>query len=130
MELEFALEGITTDECYALPVVAGRRPLVLDWSPMIAAIVSDAKQGVPVGQISAKFHNALVEALVAVVGKIGESRVVLSGGCFQNRYLTERVVQRLRAEKLQPFWQQRVPTNDGGIALGQIYAVRNELTLI
>jgi hydrogenase maturation protein HypF len=52
---------------------------------------------------------------------------VLSGGCFQNRYLTERMVQRLREEGFQPYWHQRVPTNDGGIALGQIVAARREL---
>jgi hydrogenase maturation protein HypF len=59
----------------------------------------------------------------------GLTRVVLSGGCFQNRYLTERTVSRLRAEKFQPYWHQRVPPNDGGIALGQIFAARNNLNL-
>ncbi|HTL74249.1 MAG TPA: hypothetical protein VL863_13185, partial [bacterium] len=59
----------------------------------------------------------------------GETQVVLSGGCFQNRYLVERVVKRLREENFQPYWHQRVPANDGGIALGQIYAVRNQLIL-
>jgi hydrogenase maturation protein HypF len=48
----------------------------------------------------------------------------LSGGCFQNRYLAERTVTRLRAEKFQPYWHQRVPPNDGGIALGQVAAAR------
>jgi len=50
----------------------------------------------------------------------GETRVVLSGGCFQNRYLTERTVARLREAGFQPYWHQRVPPNDGGLALGQI----------
>jgi hydrogenase maturation protein HypF len=48
----------------------------------------------------------------------------LSGGCFQNRYLTERTVRRLRAEGFQPYWHQHVPPNDGGIALGQVVAAR------
>ena len=52
----------------------------------------------------------------------GKRRVVLSGGCFQNRYLTERTVQRLQAAGFRPYWHQRVPPNDGGIALGQIVA--------
>jgi hydrogenase maturation protein HypF len=47
---------------------------------------------------------------------------VLSGGCFQNKYLTERAVCRLRDEGFRPYWHQRVPPNDGGIALGQIVA--------
>jgi hydrogenase maturation protein HypF len=48
--------------------------------------------------------------------------VALSGGCFQNRYLTERTVRRLQAEGFHPYWHQRVPPNDGGIALGQVVA--------
>jgi len=54
-------------------------------------------------------------------------RVALSGGCFQNRYLTERMVSRLRAAGLRPYWHQRVPPNDGGIALGQIVAAKRAM---
>jgi hydrogenase maturation protein HypF len=74
------------------------------------------------GEISAKFHNTLAEAIVGVAQRFGERRVVLTGGCFQNRYLAERAVTRLRTEGLQPYWHQRVPPNDGGIALGQVVA--------
>jgi hydrogenase maturation protein HypF len=74
--------------------------------------------------ISKKFHNALVETIVDTAKKAGLSRVVLSGGCFQNRYLTEKTVTRLRASGFQPYWHQRVPSNDGGISLGQIVAAR------
>ena len=122
MELEFALEGVNTDEHYNLSLVTCHPSLVLDWSPMMEAILSDVQKGVATGKISAKFHNALAEAAVAVAKRIGERRVVLSGGCFQNRYLTERTVRRLQAEGFQPYWHQRVPPNDGGIALGQIVA--------
>jgi hydrogenase maturation protein HypF len=48
--------------------------------------------------------------------------LALSGGCFQNRYLTERAVFRLTEEGFRPSWPQRFPPNDGGIALGQIVA--------
>ena len=53
----------------------------------------------------------------------GEERVVLTGGCFQNKYLCERAVDRLTNEGFHPYWHQRIPPNDGGIALGQIMAV-------
>jgi hydrogenase maturation protein HypF len=46
-------------------------------------------------------------------------KVVLTGGCFQNRYLTEHAVRALRAAGFRPVWHRRVPPNDGGIALGQ-----------
>ena len=93
---------------------------------MIEAILADLKRGLPISRISARFHNALAEAIVAVARQIGQQRVVLSGGCFQNRYLTERAVQRLREEGFRPYWHQRVPPNDGGIALGQVVAALRE----
>jgi hydrogenase maturation protein HypF len=122
MELEFALDGIETDEHYNLSLVTRHSSLALDWSPIIEAILTDEKRGVVVGKISAKFHNALAEGIVAVAKHVGEKHIVLSGGCFQNLYLTERAVRRLQAEGFQPYWHQRVPPNDGGIALGQVIA--------
>ena len=128
MELEFALQAVACDESYPLPLGAApsgasdapRR--LVDWAPMIEAILDDVRSGRAVATVAARFHNALAEAVVAVARDVGEAAVVLSGGCFQNRYLTERVVRRLRAEGFRPYWHQRVPPNDGGIALGQIVA--------
>jgi hydrogenase maturation protein HypF len=135
MELEFAAQDVVTDAKYAVglapavPQSAIRNPqsaMVLDWAPMIAAIVADAQRGLAVGEISAKFHNTLAEAIVLVAQQTGCERVALSGGCFQNRYLLERTVHRLRTAGFQPYWHQRVPPNDGGIALGQVVAARRE----
>jgi hydrogenase maturation protein HypF len=165
MELEFALEGIQTDETYPFsirlpppPVTNSARrggprttdhgprtadrgprpeenlwsvvrgpwslfppsPLTVDWSPLIGEIITEVKRGTPPGPISARFHNTLAEVMVEVARRTGQERVVLSGGCFQNRYLTERAIQRLRAEGFRPYWHQRIPPNDGGIALGQV----------
>lgn len=136
MELEFAMDGAATDETYDLPtrdsrvatikagdnVSMSRSEMILDWQPMVEGILADMQDGVPPGIISSKFHNALAEAIVTVAKSSGLDRVVISGGCFQNRYLTERVVNRLREESFRPYWHQRVPTNDGGIALGQVMA--------
>jgi hydrogenase maturation protein HypF len=136
MELEFALEGIATAEAYELPIrsphaprTTHHAPLLLDWSPLVEAILADLKSHVPIGQISARFHNALAEALVTVAKRVGQQRVVLSGGCFQNRYLTERSVQRLQEEGFRPYWHQRVPPNDGGISLGQAVAALRQAPL-
>jgi hydrogenase maturation protein HypF len=113
MELEFeAQRGI--DDAYEIE--CGE---IVNWEPMIRAMLEDRS---PVGIIAAKFHNTLVEAIVRVARRVGERNVVLTGGCFQNRYLTERAVLRLRNEGFKPYWHQRVPPNDGGIALGQVVA--------
>ena len=60
--------------------------------------------------------------MVEVAKTSGLKRIVLSGGCFQNRYLTEKTISRLEQEGFVPYWHQRVPPNDGGIALGQLYS--------
>jgi hydrogenase maturation protein HypF len=57
--------------------------------------------------------------VVAVARRAGVGTVVLSGGVFQNAYLTARAVERLTAHGFRAFTHQRVPPNDGGIALGQ-----------
>ena len=90
---------------------------------MVRAVVDDVRGGCGGGLISARFHNAMAAAIVTIASRAGLERVVLSGGCFQNRYLLERAVARLEAEGFRPAWPQRVPPNDGGIALGQVVAV-------
>jgi len=85
------------------------------------------KQGVPVPVISARFHNTLVEMIVSIAKIAGQDRIVMSGGCFQNAYLLEHSITRLDQEGFFPYWHQRIPTNDGGIALGQIVAAQRRL---
>jgi len=72
-------------------------------------------------------HNTLVNAIVELAAEIGVERIALTGGCFQNKYLTERTVTRLRQAGFRPYWHQRIPPNDGGIALGQVMsAIRSQ----
>ena len=87
---------------------------------MIPEILIDLQKAKPVGIIAAKFHNTLSEIIVAVALEIALPNVVLTGGCFQNRYLAERSIRRLSDAGFKPCWHQRVPPNDGGIALGQV----------
>lgn len=118
MELEFAVRpGV--EESYPF-MVNETSPRVVDWKPMLQAILVDLEQGQEAGVVSAKFHNTLTEIIVTVARQIGEQKVVLTGGCFQNRYLTERSEQRLLDSGFRCYWHQRVPPNDGGISLGQV----------
>ena len=116
--VEFRAErGI--DDSYDFALREGE-PLVLDWEPLFREVIRDRDAGAPVGVICARFHNTLAEAIVEVARRTGASRIALTGGVFQNRYLTERAFRRLEGEGFRPFTHQRVPPNDGGIALGQV----------
>ena len=137
MEMEFLTDGIVTDEVYPFqsnvidpkPTAADQHAIdskpgvIIDWAPMILSILDDIKRKIPCALISTKFHNSLTEIIVEIARIAGNERIVLSGGCFQNKYLSERSVTRLEAEGFKVYWHQRVPPNDGGIALGQIYAL-------
>jgi hydrogenase maturation protein HypF len=118
MELEFAIES-PTKESYSFEISQGL-PRIVNWQPMMKEILDDLARARSVAVISAKFHNALAEIVVAVAKQIDQEKIVLTGGCFQNRYLTERTINRLNEQGFRPYWHQRVPPNDGGIALGQI----------
>jgi hydrogenase maturation protein HypF len=78
--------------------------------------------GAGVAELAMAFHAAAVGAVVEAVRLAGEGRVVLSGGCFQNRLLTEGVLRGLRSAGVRVIWHRWVPPNDGGIALGQVVA--------
>jgi hydrogenase maturation protein HypF len=117
MELEWAAaEGV--EASYEFILENG----IADWGPAVEEMLEDLEGNMPLGVVASRFHNGLAEVIVQVALEAGEERVVLSGGCFQNRCLTERAVARLRAAGLKPYWHQRVPPNDGGIALGQVAA--------
>jgi hydrogenase maturation protein HypF len=125
MELEFAITG-DTDESYPYVIQNScNRPLVCDWGPMVKAILSERSEAI--GRIAQKFHNTVARVVTDIAERVGEAKLVLSGGCFQNRYLTENCIQRLRAAGFEVYWHQRVPPNDGGISLGQVMAAAAEL---
>jgi len=125
MELEFAVPRDPPADRYPFRI-AGSGPggeaagaWVLDWEPMMRDILRDLQRGTSPGIVAARFHNTLAAAIVEVARLAGEERVVLSGGCFQNSYLTRRAVECLEAAGFRPYRHQRIPPNDGGIALGQ-----------
>jgi hydrogenase maturation protein HypF len=133
MELEFAAESVNTSETYPLRISENSIEnsdvkFIVDWEPIILAIIEDLKKQTSKNIISAKFHNTLANVILEIAKKTGEKRVVLSGGCFQNKYLIEKTIQLLEENNFKPYWHQRVPTNDGGISLGQIIVASNKIT--
>lgn len=87
-------------------------------------IMKDIKNQVPVSVISAKFHNTILTIILKVVKRLsqdsGLKKVVLSGGSFQNCYLLSNSIIMLQEQGFEVFAHENVPTNDGGIALGQM----------
>ena len=133
MELEFLAMQSEEEAAYHFNLPAAHYPkdsptnesLVLDFRPAICDIIDDLKSGVSGPTIARRFHNTLVKMIVEVARLMSIPAVILSGGCFQNRLLLESAVHGLRTAIFRPYWHQRIPPNDGGIALGQVvYASR------
>lgn len=101
---------------YPFAVTSGNE---IDLRPAVRAIVADIRCGVAVSQISARFHETLVHGVAGVCERISLRTVALSGGCFQNRRLTERMKDVLEYRGFEVLLHRQVPPNDGGIALGQ-----------
>ena len=132
-QLPMALEAIAAEgieQRYDFELVGGK-PVRIDLCKMFKQLVSDVRQSIGAGVISAKFHNCLAAALSAMAKKAREARhldtVALSGGVFCNRYLTNRLVSLLKAEGFCVLLNRDVPANDGGVAVGQA-AIAAELT--
>jgi len=126
MELEMCaslLEKNTRSDLYPIRI-EGRE---VDWEPWILGILAERENGVENEEIAVKFHRTLAQAIVEISKKTGNTKVLLSGGCFQNRILAEEAIQRLRDAEVTPYWNQKIPPNDGGLAAGQVFGGQNVL---
>jgi hydrogenase maturation protein HypF len=119
MDLEFAAEGAGEAPPYPLPLNGGEAA-VADWEPMIRAVLRDRDRGVPAAVMAARFHEALAHLAEEIASRVGLSRVVLSGGCFQNFRLSRAVRERLLLRGFEVYVPHLYPCNDGGISLGQV----------
>jgi len=128
MELEAAITDLTINAAYSFELIPSSNktdnsPIVIDWTKIIEEILTDFVNQRPILEISAKFHNTLVEIVIAVAQHIGRKQIVLTGGCWQNKYLSEKAIARLKQENFIPYWHRQIPCNDSGISVGQIFAV-------
>lgn len=90
---------------------------------VIRSAVEDLLSGVPPRIISARFHLGVADLIARISCRVRAehklNRVVLSGGVFQNMFLLRTASRSLRAAGFEVLTHARVPTNDGGISLGQ-----------
>ncbi len=116
------LESMVLPDCHeSYPFNTGP---VIRFDNTIRGIVHDLSLNTDVKIIASKFHNTIISAIFESVNAIrnreGISRVVLSGGVFQNKYLFEGIIARLRKNLYNVYAHAVIPTNDGGVSLGQL----------
>ncbi len=91
----------------------------VDWGPLFREIIAAHRENRGAQEIAAQFHNTLASIIVDMVCRQECRKVVLTGGCFQNYYLTKKVLALLAEQPVTPYIHKRVPANDGGISAGQ-----------
>jgi hydrogenase maturation protein HypF len=105
-------------------VIGQEEPLIIPHAPIIQGVISDLVEGVDRRTISRKFHNTLVRIFSDACVKLRHhrklNRVVLSGGVFQNVFLLNQLERILLDLGFEVYTHSLVPTNDGGISLGQV----------
>ena len=126
-QLPMALEAVIENEIeeqydFELTNRTGE-PLQLDLDKMVKELIADIQKGLTNSVISAKFHNCLAASLLEMAKAVRESTklntVALSGGVFCNRYLINRLIKQLKQNDFSVFFNREVPSNDGGISVGQ-----------
>ena len=127
MEFEMAMKQTAIPEAldtgYPFRLVEEGETYLLDKDRTILQMVNDVSKGIPVSEISFRFHMGLVRLFIHVCKKLrtrtGIFTIALSGGCFQNRFLLEVLSHYLGKAGFHVLTHSQVPTNDGGLSLGQ-----------
>jgi hydrogenase maturation protein HypF len=135
MAVQFAAEqaveaGGVTVEGYPMDLVPSHSSdtqWLLDWRPMVSAMLDDLRQGCRLERIAARFHVGLAAATMCIAQATGLPRVVLTGGCFQNQLLLSLVRHRLESAGFTVYSHRLIPPNDGGLSLGQAVIAAHRL---
>lgn len=127
MLLEATAQENEADDAYRFDLMEEDGALVLDWAPVVRAILDNISHDIDKAVIAARFHSAMAAAVVGVARSVGIEDVVLSGGCFQNRLLTERAIDGLRQAGFRPHWALELPPGDGALSVGQLVVAAAQL---
>jgi hydrogenase maturation protein HypF len=124
IELEMAAEGDAVGwPPYPFDLDQENGPWLIRLQETFSALSADLQAGVPVPQMSARFHATMAQIIVQTCQRLTEETglrtVALSGGVFQNRRLQQATVPQLQTAGFDVLLHRQVPTNDGGLSLGQ-----------
>jgi hydrogenase maturation protein HypF len=132
IELQMLANEKTTER-YEYDIDTSGIPRKIKWNGIVEHIVNDITRGIPVSEISDKFHNTIATIISDIAGTIRKEtdlqKIVLSGGVFQNSLLLDKSVSLLTTRGFQVFTHSRVPPNDGGLSLGQAVIAVNKFAL-
>lgn len=117
-------------EPYPLTLIEKGGLVQIDGRGMVEEILTALREGTKATEIATRFHHSLVQAVSLIADQFAVKTLLLSGGVFQNKFLTQTLLSRLRKHNLTVLPHKRIPPNDGGIAMGQLatqlYEIRED----
>jgi hydrogenase maturation protein HypF len=127
IELEFSAQGKDDDrnggDAYSFELKRTSQPWLIGTRSMFEALIEDLGGGISVEAMARRFHNGVVDIFLRIAIALRESRglncVCLSGGAFNNVYLSSRLESKLVRQSFRVFTHHEVPAGDGGLSLGQ-----------
>jgi len=121
------LEALINNPCdmyYNYEIIKEQELYLIKPNNIIYSIFKDINNNVSIEVISSKFHNTIVnftvDMCVLIRNKININEVVLSGGVFQNAYILSNLIEALKEKDFTVYSHENIPTNDGGVSIGQI----------
>ena len=125
-ELPIALEAVIkkgVEDAWPVELTEEQGVWNVGYKSLLQGMIADSRTGVGKGVMAARFHNSVCDSLLALAQKArdvhGLNDAALSGGVFCNRYLANRLIDRLQTDGFRVLWKKSVPVNDGGLSLGQ-----------
>jgi len=123
IELEMAIGSDVNETAYRFETLQRNGATVINSGRMFAELIEDVLKGRPVAELSGRFHHGMINIFVEIARTLRDrtslNRVCLTGGTFNNLYLTANLAAALTAANFEVFTQNEVPAGDGGLSLGQ-----------
>ncbi len=133
IELQAECRQINSSERYDFDIKKDEDEnlFIIDFIPLIKEVVNDIKNSTPIESISSKFHQTVIDSFACAAEKVsletGLKRVVLSGGVFNNIWILTGMTHALEKKGFKVYSHNKVPSNDGGISLGQVVIARTKV---
>ena len=124
IELENVIKE-EVEESYLCSINESNGVFKIQYKEIIEGVLEDVHRNESLSKISVKFHNAIIESSCDLVCTLRKkeniNKVVLSGGVFENQYLLQKMYKNLTKRGFEVFYNEQIPTNDGGLSFGQLH---------
>ena len=127
--LESILETETLDIGYDFNIKDINGVYIISPLQIINSILIDIENKIPIEKISLRFHSTIVNYIVKMCEFLrldfNINVVALSGGVFQNNFILNNTYNELKNKNFKVLTHKDIPTNDGGISIGQLVIAKN-----